>query len=107
MLTLIIESEVRATENSRERFKRELSDTVSFNLNDTYFSDDDVPYSAFCGEDAAEIIFPTEETVTEKNEAEKANVKTQPPENAAPVKNKVRQAFTFTDILYIAEEKTE
>ncbi|MBE6774880.1 MAG: M23 family metallopeptidase [Ruminococcaceae bacterium] len=47
-------------ESNKERFKRELNETVSFNLNDTYFLDDDVPYSPFDGQEAAEIITPSE-----------------------------------------------
>ena len=95
-------------ENSKERFKRELSDTVSFNLNDTYFTDDDVPYSAFCGEDAAEIIIPTEETVTE-NITESTPVAQKMPAAAKSVQKKPQKAdpLTAADILYIAQDKIE
>ncbi len=95
-------------ENSKEHFKRELSDTVSFNLSDTYFLDDDVPYSAFSGEDALEIIIPSEEEnsaeeiipteVTKKHEtAELSSVK----------KSFKPSEIDITDLLYTAENKIE
>ncbi len=95
-------------ENNKERFKKELSDTVSFNLNDTYFLDDDVPYSPFCGEEAVEIIIPVEGnasafemTSPEVSEKPKAVKKAQP-------KKKVKLSdLDLTSLLYLAEDKIE
>ncbi len=94
-------------ENSKERFKRELSDTVSFNLNDTYFSDDDVPYSAFCGEEATEIIIPTEETDTQAVAVTEAIEKPQTVKKTVPKEKAEKPVLTPADILYIAEDKIE
>ncbi|MBQ7118076.1 MAG: M23 family metallopeptidase [Clostridia bacterium] len=95
-------------ENNKESFKRELSDTVSFKLNDTYFFDDDVPYSAFSGEDALEIIIPSEEEAPTDN--------TIPAEETEKYENtvfpSVKKSFkpseiSVTDLLYTAEDKIE
>ncbi len=103
---LFKESEVRVTEN-KESFKRELSDTVSFNLNDTYFLDDDVPYSLFCGEDAEEIIIPVEEEIPPRTvsfaEAEEGQA------TPGNIKNpkKALSEIDITYLLYTAEDKIE
>lgn len=104
-------------ENKKERFKKELGNTVSFKLNDTYFFDDDVPYCTFCGEDAEKIIIPTEETVVsdEKDEAilphkteEPAPLKTEAQGNEPSKKKKHRPSPSdLTYFLYLAEEKIE
>lgn len=95
-------------ESNKERFKKELSDTASFNLNDTYFLDDDVPYSAFCGEEAAEIIIPLEEEapaveMIAAEEAEKPQIR----KNTPPKKKLSLSDTDITSLLYMAEEKIE
>ncbi len=95
-------------ENNKERFKRELSDTVSFNLNDTYFLDDDVPYSPFCGEDAAEIILPLEEeTRPEATVTPEVAEKPQTLKKPVPKKRPKPSDLDLTYLLYTAEEKIE
>lgn len=95
-------------ESNKERFKKELSDTVSFNLNDAYFLDDDVPYSAFSGEEAAEIILPIETEAAEAviiapDSAEKPKAT-----KKAPPKKKVKLSdFDITSVIYTAGDKIE
>ncbi len=95
-------------ENNKELFKKELSETVSFNLNDTYFLDDDVPYSPFCGEEAAEIIIPVEAEasstiLTETEEAEGSQTITAVHPKQKPKLSEIDLSL----ILYTAEEKIE
>lgn len=95
-------------ENNKELFKKELSETVSFNLNDTYFLDDDVPYSPFCGEEAAEIIIPVEAeassaVLTETEEAEGSQTVTAVHPKQKPKLSEIDLSL----ILYTAEEKIE
>ncbi len=100
---------MRATENSKERFKRELSDTVSFNLSDTYFLDDDVPYSRFCGEEADKIIIPTEE-ITEPEVLMTVTPSKNPVPTTKGVSPKKKAEISHlnpSDILYVAEDKIE
>ncbi len=92
-------------EYNKERFKRELSDTVSFNLNDTYFLDDDVPYASFNGEEATEIIIPTEEHYADVKDILNDD---QPIQNiTVPSQKRSFSDYDLTYLLYTAEEKIE
>ncbi len=97
------------TENSKEQFRRELSDTASFNLNDAYFLDDDVPYSTFCGEEAMEIILPVEEdsSIPDSIKPVAAEKNTKAVKKPVPKKKSGLADFDLTYILYIAEDKIE
>lgn len=95
-------------ENNKEHFKKELSDTVSFNLNDTYFLDDDVPYSPYCGQEAAEIILPVEEEAPEAVMSAPGLSEKPIAAKKAPPKKKVRLSdFDLISLLYLAEDKIE
>ncbi len=95
-------------EKSKESFRKELSDTVSFNLNDTYFLDDDVPYSPFCGEEAEEIILPVEEESSDP-EVMPRDMEEMP--SAVKTVNHEKRlkpsAADLTSLLYQAEYKIE
>ncbi len=95
-------------ENNKERFKKELSDTVSFNLNDAYFLDDDVPYSPFCGEEAVEIIIPSEEEAP-AFEMTAPEVSENPEEvkRAQPKKKVKLSDLDLISVLYVTEDKIE
>ncbi len=95
-------------ENNKERFKKELSDTVSFNLNDTYFLDDDVPYSPYCGEEAAEIILPIETEAAEAVIIAPESAEKPKATKKAPPKKKVKLSdFDLSYLLFEAERKIE
>ena len=94
-------------ESSKERFKKELTDTVSFNLNDAYFLDDDVPYSPFDGEEATEIILPIEETSEEKSVP---YVQEEAPLTVTEPEKRKKLSLTQADLtylLYTAADKIE
>ncbi|MBR6567861.1 MAG: M23 family metallopeptidase [Clostridia bacterium] len=95
-------------ESNKERFKKELSDTVSFNLNDAYFLDDDVPYSPFSGEEAAEIILPVEEEspaaiISQTESPEKSPLT----KKSLPEKRVKLSDFDITSVIYTAGDKIE
>lgn len=98
-----------AMENNKEHFIRELSDTVSFNLNDAFFLDDDVPYAIFCGEEADEIIIPVEEDISaEKTLSSEVTAE----KSTLPLKPQPKRKARLSDldlsyILYTSEEKIE
>ncbi|MBR5437664.1 MAG: peptidoglycan DD-metalloendopeptidase family protein, partial [Clostridia bacterium] len=89
----------------------ELSDTVSFNLNDAYFLDDDVPFAPFCGEEAEQIIIPVEEEAEAPQQSPvKEDLPTEKVKTPAAKQTKKQLTFSTEDIsylLYRAEDKIE
>lgn len=96
-------------ENGKEKLRRAAEETVSFRLNDDYFYDDDVPYSAYNGQDAEEIIIPSEQA--EKSAAAisaEGDDSLLAPYEAEITKSKaIRKKPELTDILCFAEEQIE
>lgn len=99
-------------ENKKEELRREAEKTADFNLNDTYFLDDDAPYSRFNGMEAEEILIPTEEEIPDADSV--ANVFTdggenllRPYEQSTPVSSEKKKSIDFTQLLFTSEDIIE
>ncbi len=98
-------------ENEKEKIRRAAEETADFRFNDSYFLDDDVPYSSYNGLDAEEIVIPLEEEIKEETviTAAAENEDGLPaPSEILPLPKKVaKKSLNITDILFFAQDQIE